>query len=62
MLVLLFMLQCPGFVYVNESGVKDAIRDAKALNRATKVCKVKYGTCLKRFTKKTEDTYWALCE
>ncbi len=64
MFVTLFIynIGCPPVKIINESSTWSEI-DGRMLRSAIRRCPVKYpdSPCLKRFWKKEELTYWALC-
>lgn len=55
---------CAATILVNQSSEPWNDKDKQAQARATKVCKERYGPqspCLKKFTKREPQVYWAIC-
>ena len=54
---------CPKTIVVNESDEAWNSKDQQSLEHATKRCAEKFpdAPCLKKFTKKEPQVYWAIC-
>tara|TARA_R100000951_G_scaffold7705_1_gene7187 strand:- start:4875 stop:5060 length:186 start_codon:yes stop_codon:yes gene_type:complete len=52
---------CAVTVMINQTDIPWNDHDYATKRRATKTCKVKYKDCLKKFIKKGEKNYYAIC-
>lgn len=57
----MLLITCAATIMINLSNIPWNAKDEQVKNRADQVCRIEYKSCLKKFIKKEERTYNAIC-